>query len=158
MEDKRKNTQLTLGFAQVQGMIWYRHSESFSGIDVSSRVVVTLGVFVRRSLFGRRACAGQEDKESSAVEQLLLDINAEGKLHYAVALKTRTTRYNYLDTIHKNLLPLRLLLWTGWAAAAVLSVALSPSSGANWTAPPDQHQYLQGGKRCERVGVHEYYG
>lgn len=71
---------------------------------MSSRVVVTL--FVRRSLLGRRDCAGEEDEESSAVEQLLLDINARGKVHCAVALKARTARYNYLDTIHKHLLPL----------------------------------------------------
>lgn len=56
---------------------------------MSSRVVVTLGVFV---LHGRRDCACEEDEESSAVEQLLLDINAREKLHYAVALKARTTR------------------------------------------------------------------
>lgn len=102
--------KLTLGFAQVQGMIRYRNSESFSGIDVSSRVVVTLGVFVRGSVLGRRDCAGEEDKESSAAQLPLPDINARGNVHCAAVLKARTTRYSYLDASPQNLLPLLLLL------------------------------------------------
>lgn len=74
---------------------------------MSSRVVVTLGVSVRGSFLGRRDCAGEEDKESSAEEKPLLHTNARGKLH-CVALKARTTRYKYLDKIH--LLPFPPLL------------------------------------------------
>lgn len=103
----KKPQNLTLGFAQVQGMIRHGHSESFSGIDVSSRVVVTLGVFVRGSFCCRPGWAGEEDHESSAVEKLLLRTNARGKLH-CVAGKARTTRYNYLDKI--RLLPFPPLL------------------------------------------------
>lgn len=52
-------------------MVRHGHSESLSGIDVSSRVVVTLGVFL---LSRRDRGGGEEEKESGAErpEMLLL--------------------------------------------------------------------------------------
>lgn len=50
-------------------MVRHRHTESLPGIDVSSRVVVTLGVF-RMSAFLRRCDCGEgEEEEESGTER-----------------------------------------------------------------------------------------
>lgn len=73
-------------------MVGHRHPESLARIDVSSRVVVTLGVF--RSFLCRCVCAEEEEEEEgegeSAAEKLLLDFGAEEKLHCALALRARS--------------------------------------------------------------------
>lgn len=55
-------------------MVRHRHTESLSGIDVSSRVVVTLGVFHMSAFLCRCDCGEEEEGESGAerAEKLLL--------------------------------------------------------------------------------------
>lgn len=53
-------TELTLGLAEVQGMVRHWHPESLSRVDVSPRVVVALGVL----LFGGGGRIEEEKKRS----------------------------------------------------------------------------------------------
>lgn len=75
-------------------MVRHRHPESLSRIYVSSRVVVTLGVFLLSAFLSRRDC-GEEEEEGDVerAEKLLLWISGEDKLHYAVALRARTATH-----------------------------------------------------------------
>ncbi len=90
--------KLTLGFAKVQGMVGHGHPESLSRIDVSSRVVVTLGVFDVSAFFCR--CEEEEEGAAKHAEKLLLQVSVGEKLHYAVALSARSLllpmRFNLL--------------------------------------------------------------
>lgn len=64
---KSRGGELTLGFAEVQGMVGHGHPGSLPGIDVSSRVVVTLGV-LRVSAVLRR-CGAEEEGEEGEEEE-----------------------------------------------------------------------------------------
>lgn len=78
--------KLTLGFAEVQGMVRHRYAESLSRIDVSSRVVVTLGGFYI-SAFLCRCCEEEEESGAERTEKLLLYISVQEKLHCIVPLR-----------------------------------------------------------------------
>lgn len=54
--------ELTLGFAEVQGMVRHWHPESLSRVDVSPRVVVALGVLLLGG--GGRVEEEQQQKRS----------------------------------------------------------------------------------------------
>lgn len=118
-------------------MVRHGHPESLSRIDVSSRVVVTLGVFLLSEFLNRRDCGEEEEGDVKRAENLLFWISGEVKLHCAVALGARTaTDWQcvsvFFDRIWGDLLPSPLLLLhPGLAAADALIVALPPSSGVN---------------------------
>lgn len=81
-------TELTLGFAEVQGMVRHWHPESLSGVDVSPRVVVALGVL----LFGGGGRIEEEKKRSHSehTEKPLLLVRVEDWLHWAVSRRARS--------------------------------------------------------------------
>lgn len=71
-------------------MVRYRHPESLPRIDVSSRVVVTLGVFLLSAFLSRRSCGEEEESGVERADELLLQISVEDRLHCAVPLSART--------------------------------------------------------------------
>ena len=56
-------------------MVGHGHTESLPGIDVSSRVVVTLGVFRVGAFLCRRDCGGGEEEEEDRGAQKLLPLH-----------------------------------------------------------------------------------
>lgn len=84
--------KLTLRFAEVQGMVGHGHAESLPGIDVSSRVVVALGV----SHIGAVLCrcdSGEEQEEDRAAkrtDKLLPRTTVGEKLHCADPVRARS--------------------------------------------------------------------
>ena len=69
-------------------MVRHGNAESLSGIDVSSRVVVTLGVLHLSAFLCR--CAEEEQSGAKSTEKLLLCIAEETRLHCAVSLRARS--------------------------------------------------------------------
>lgn len=71
-------------------MVRHGHTESLPGIDVSSRVVVTLGVF--RTFFCRCDRGGEEEEgqERGAQMLLLLQTRVGKKLHCVVPVRARS--------------------------------------------------------------------
>lgn len=59
-----EDEELTLGFAEVQRVVGHGHTESLAGINVSTCVVVTVGVFRIRAFLCR--CDSGEEEEDSA--------------------------------------------------------------------------------------------
>lgn len=53
-------------------MVRHRDPESLSRIDVSSRVVVTLRVFLLSAFLSRRDCGEEEESCTERMEKLLL--------------------------------------------------------------------------------------
>lgn len=77
-----KKNKLTLGFAEVQGMVRHRHPESLSGVNVSSRVVVTVGVLLLGAVLGGGARTEEEEEEKKRTdpqhgEKPLLQVSVE---------------------------------------------------------------------------------
>lgn len=68
--------ELTLGFAEVQGMVRHWHPESLSRVDVSPRVVVALGVLL---VGGGGRIEEEEEKRSHSehTEKPLLLVRVE---------------------------------------------------------------------------------
>lgn len=71
-------------------MVRHRHPGSLPRIDVSSRVVVTLGVFLLSAFLSRRGCGEEEESGVERADKLLLQIGVEDRLHCAVPLGART--------------------------------------------------------------------
>lgn len=75
--------ELTFGFAEVQGMVGHRNAESLPGVDVSSGVVVALGVFdICVFLCGRDF--GDEEDGAQRVQNLPHRVHMEKNFHSAV--------------------------------------------------------------------------
>lgn len=80
-------TELTLGFAEVQGMVRYGDSERLSRVDVSPRIVVALGV----SFLGGGGRIEEEEKRGDPehTEKPLFLVRVEGGLHWTVSRRAR---------------------------------------------------------------------
>lgn len=70
-------------------MVGHGHTESLSGIDVSSRVTLTLGVF-HLSAFLCRRDRGEEEQSGAQSTEKLLHISVENRLHCYVPLTARS--------------------------------------------------------------------
>lgn len=89
LADGLLTTELTLGFAEVQGMVRYWHPESLSRVDVSPRVVVALGVFLLGG--GDRIEEEEEEKRSNPehTEKPPFLVRVEDGLHWTVSMRAR---------------------------------------------------------------------
>ena len=64
-------------------MVGHGHTESLPGIDVSSRVVVTLRVFHVRAFLCRCDCGEDEESGAQRPENLRLSVGVREKVHCA---------------------------------------------------------------------------
>lgn len=146
LADGPATAELTLGFAEVQGMVRHWHPESLSRVDVSPRVVVALGVLLLGG-GGRIEEEQQQEEETRSEpehteEPPLVRVEDAG-LHRTVSRRARkVTDWQQrvatqlgLERFEGEFLPpslvLLLLLQGGFSAAGSLIVSLPPSSGTN---------------------------
>lgn len=113
-------------------MVGHGHTESLSGIDVSSRVTLTLGVF-HLSAFLCRRDRGEEEQSGAQSTEKLLPISVESRLHCYVPLTARShsaaTRLRPTAGLEQS--SLFFFFAQVFPVADILVFTLLPSSGIN---------------------------
>lgn len=113
-------------------MVGHGHSGSLPGVDVSSRVVVTLSNLLLSAFLCGREIGEEEEEERGAQrpQNLLLQVRVEEKLHCAVALGARTAS-DWQRAFRLASGTPSSSSSSSFTPPGVLAVALLPSSGAN---------------------------